>query len=62
MAHDVIAVQISYDAENFWKGTVPGQDWASVLKRKTAVCEINEDYIYKRLLPRYGTKVKKLLQ
>lgn len=39
MAHDVVAVLISYDAENFWKGTIPEQDWSSVLKRKTAVCE-----------------------
>lgn len=39
MAHDVVAVLISYDAENFWKGTIPEQDWTSVLKRKTAVCE-----------------------
>lgn len=39
MAHDVVAVLISYDAKNFWAGTVPEQDWESVLKRKTAVCE-----------------------
>lgn len=32
------------------------------ISKIAGVCEINEDYIYKRLLPRYGTKIKKLLQ
>ncbi len=39
MAHDIIALTISYDAENFWRGTIPAQDYASVLARGTAVCE-----------------------
>lgn len=39
MAHDVTAGLISYDAAGYWAGTIPEQDWASVLKRKTAVCE-----------------------
>lgn len=39
LAHDVICLLISYDAKNFWANTVPSQDWQSVLKTKTAVCE-----------------------
>lgn len=39
MAHDFVAVLISYDAKNFWAGTVPAQDFANVLKTKLAVCE-----------------------
>lgn len=38
-AHDVICLLISYDAKNFWAGTVPRQDWQNVIKSKTAVCE-----------------------
>ncbi|MCR5401308.1 MAG: hypothetical protein K6E78_06890, partial [Treponema sp.] len=39
MAHDFVAVLISYDAKNFWAGTVPSQEYSNVLKSKTAVCE-----------------------
>lgn len=39
MAHDFVCLLISYDAKNFWAGTVPEQDYSSVLKTKTAVCE-----------------------
>lgn len=39
MAHDFVAVLVSYDAKNFWAGTVPAQDFANVLKTKFAVCE-----------------------
>lgn len=39
MAHDVICLLVSYDAKNFWANTVPSQDWQSVLKTKSAVCE-----------------------
>lgn len=39
LVHDVICLLISYDAKNFWANTVPSQDWQSVLKTKTAVCE-----------------------
>ena len=39
MAHDAVCVLISYDAKNFWAGTVPEQDYENVLKTKTAVCE-----------------------
>ena len=39
MVHDVTALLISYDAAGFWSGNIPEQDYANVLKRKTAVCE-----------------------
>ena len=39
MAHDFVALLVSYDAKNFWAGTVPDQEYSSVLKTKTAVCE-----------------------
>ena len=39
MAHDVTCLLVSYDAKNFWANTVPSQDWQSVLKTKSAVCE-----------------------
>lgn len=39
MAHDVVAVLISYDAKSFWENNLPAQDWASVLKTKLSVCE-----------------------
>lgn len=39
MAHDFLCMLISYDAKNFWAGTVPDQEYPSVLKTKTAVCE-----------------------
>lgn len=32
------------------------------ISKISSVCKINEDYIYKRLLPRFGVKIKKLLQ
>lgn len=39
MAHDFIALLITYDTANFLAGTVPPQDYVTVLKSKTAVCE-----------------------
>lgn len=39
MAHDFVAILVSYDAANFWAGTVPDQEYTSVIKTKTAVCE-----------------------
>ena len=39
MAHDIIALTISYDAKGYWSGYTPEQDYASVLRRGTAVCE-----------------------
>ena len=39
MAHDFVAVLVSYDAANFWAGTVPDQEYTNVIKTKTAVCE-----------------------
>ena len=39
MAHDAVCLLVSYDAKNFWAGTVPAQDYASVIKTKTEVCE-----------------------
>lgn len=39
MAHDITALVLKYDAANYWKGTVPEQDFISVLKSGTAVCE-----------------------
>lgn len=38
-AHDAICLLVSYDAKNYWSGTVPDQDWQNVVKTKTAVCE-----------------------
>lgn len=39
MAHDITALVLKYDAANFWKGTVPNQEYDSVLRSGTAVCE-----------------------
>ena len=39
MAHDFVAILVSYDAANFWAGTVPDQEYTTVIKTKTAVCE-----------------------
>lgn len=39
LAHDAICILVHYDAKNFWAGTVPSQDWQSVVRTKTAVCE-----------------------
>lgn len=39
MAHDITALVLKYDAANFWKGTVPPQDFISVLESGIAVCE-----------------------
>ncbi|MGN0740246.1 MAG: transglutaminase domain-containing protein [Treponema sp.] len=39
MAHDFTALLITYDTVNFLAGTIPEQDYVTVLKSKTAVCE-----------------------
>ena len=39
MLHDIVALTVRYDAQGFLTGNIPSQDYASVLKRGTAVCE-----------------------
>ena len=39
MAHDIIALTVSYDAASYLSGQIPAQDFESVLSRGTAVCE-----------------------
>lgn len=39
LAHDVVAVLVSYDAASFWSGALPPQDFVSVIKSGRAVCE-----------------------
>ncbi len=53
MAHDAICVLVSYDAKNFWAGTVPDQSWQNVVKTKTAVCEG-----YANLFQKFCTELK----
>ena len=37
-AHDVVCVLVKYDAESFWKKTVPDQNWKDILITGSAVC------------------------
>ena len=39
MAHDIIALTIAYDGPAYLSGNIPPQDYVSVLRRGTAVCE-----------------------
>lgn len=39
IAHDIVALNVKYDAKNFWAGTVPSQSYENVLKTGYAVCE-----------------------
>lgn len=39
IAHDIIALNIKYDAASFWSGNLPRQDYEPVLKTGFAVCE-----------------------
>ncbi len=39
IAHDIVAVNIKYDAASFWSGNLPEQDYETVLKTGLAVCE-----------------------
>lgn len=39
IAHDIVALNTKYDAKNFWAGTIPSQDYETVLKTGYAVCE-----------------------
>lgn len=48
LAHDVVAVLISYDSASFWSGNLPPQDFASVIKSRKAVCE-GYAAVYQRL-------------
>ncbi len=48
LAHDVVAVLISYDAASYWSGKLPPQDFASVIKSCKAVCE-GYSAVYQRL-------------
>ena len=48
LAHDVVAVLISYDAASYWSGSLPPQDFASVIKSRKAVCE-GYAAVYQRL-------------
>lgn len=38
LAHDAVALILEYDADNYWKGTIPDQSYKQVLKRGTSVC------------------------
>ena len=48
LAHDVVTVLISYDAASYWSGSLPPQDFASVIKSCKAVCE-GYAAVYQRL-------------
>lgn len=48
LAHDVVTVLISYDAASYWSGSLPPQDFASVIKSRKAVCE-GYAAVYQRL-------------
>lgn len=39
IAHDIVAVNIKYDAASFWAENLPEQDYETVLKTGLAVCE-----------------------
>lgn len=39
IAHDIVAVNIKYDAAGYWSGNLPEQDYETVLKTGLAVCE-----------------------
>lgn len=39
IAHDLVALNVKYDAKNFWAETVPPQNYENVLKTGYAVCE-----------------------
>lgn len=39
IAHDIVTLNIKYDAKNFWANTIPAQDYETVLKTGFAVCE-----------------------
>ncbi|MBP3709236.1 MAG: hypothetical protein J6I73_02320 [Treponema sp.] len=39
MIHDVVTLLISYDAKSYWQGSIPAQDWQTVLSKRLAVCE-----------------------
>lgn len=39
IAHDIVALNVKYDAKSFWAGTLPPQDCENVLKTGFAVCE-----------------------
>ena len=39
IAHNIVALNIKYDAANFWSGKLPSQDYKTVLKTGVAVCE-----------------------
>ncbi len=38
LAHDVVALILEYDADNYWKGKIPDQGYKSVLKTGKSVC------------------------
>ena len=37
-AHDMVALVLSYDAENYWAKTIPDQSYQAVLKTRLSVC------------------------
>ncbi|MBR7064937.1 MAG: hypothetical protein IKI31_07320, partial [Treponema sp.] len=39
MIHDAVALLVQYDAKSYWAGSVPQQDWQTVVSTKLAVCE-----------------------
>lgn len=60
MAHDAVCVLVSYDAKNFWAGTVPAQDFTAVLRTKTAVCEGYAN-LYKKYCDTLGLQCDKVI-
>ena len=59
MAHDVTALLLSYDAANYWAGTVPQQDIEYVLRTRKAVCEGYAN-VYKALCDAIGISCQKV--
>ena len=59
MAHDVTALLLSYDAANYWAGTVPEQTLTYVLLTKKAVCEGYAN-VFKALCDAIGIQCEKV--
>ena len=53
MAHDAVCLLVHYDAQSFWTGNIPDQEWATVVKNGLAVCEG-----YSNLFLKYMTELK----
>lgn len=60
IAHDIVALNVKYDAKSFWAGTVPAQNYENVLKTGYAVCE-GYSNLLKKFLDRLGFQNSKVV-